>query len=462
GNVLCCGFGEREIFKIADFGVARASGLQHTFEGLCAGTVGYSAPEAAGAGAGPPTDVFAFAAVVYYLLTGQRYFAADSPIEALHLILSASRPRIADHPTLSPELAQQPDACSAIDQALAQATLLDPKKRPESPERFAAELLTCLGAQNSGPRSSRQLLSALQSSRSHNVSYRFVARQRPRSDLAVLSASWDVDGHALALLVNGGCFWNGDTWLDAAPLLSKLPGRQVFTQLHEAGGWLVGGEALSVIDARGVRESLGSPSAGATFLLARGRLDDLLLALARDATGNLALLPIVARRFLRPILLPQNTHVSNLQRLGDNRFLVAGRRNGKGFVSVVSPLDGEIRELATPDVRSFIGGAPVPEQPAALVSASAGLVLRVEGDVVTSTWIPGAPDVSAVATDVFGREWASSLGTIWTRDPSETATWSIAWQDPTWSAPFISLLAQPGLMLAMTADGGIIEGRAQT
>jgi hypothetical protein len=294
------------------------------------------------------------------------------------------------------------------------------------------------------------------------VSHRFVARQRPRSDLAVLSAAWDVDGHALALLVNGGCFWNGDTWLDAAPLLSKLPGRPIFTQLHEAGGWLVGGDALSVIEARGVRESLGPPNTGATFLLARGRLDDLLLALARDAAGNLALLPIVARRFLRPILLPPDTQVSNIQRLGDNRFVVAGRRNGKGFVAAVSPLDGEIRELTTPDVRAFIGGAPVPEQPAVLLAASAGFVLRVEGDVVTATRIPGEPDVSAVAVDVFGREWASSLGTIWTRDPSETATWSIAWQDPTWGAPFISLLAQPGLLLAMTADGGIIEGRAQS
>jgi eukaryotic-like serine/threonine-protein kinase len=72
GNVLCCGFGIGEIFKIADFGVARAIGTVATFEGVTVGTVGYSPPEAGGKGAGPPTDVFALAAVIYYVLTGPR------------------------------------------------------------------------------------------------------------------------------------------------------------------------------------------------------------------------------------------------------------------------------------------------------------------------------------------------------------------------------------------------------
>src|SRR5690606_4025774 len=44
-NVLCCGFGDEEIFKIADFGVARPAGLTATFGGLVVGTLGYAAPE---------------------------------------------------------------------------------------------------------------------------------------------------------------------------------------------------------------------------------------------------------------------------------------------------------------------------------------------------------------------------------------------------------------------------------
>jgi hypothetical protein len=61
--------------------------------------------------------------------------------------------------------------------------------------------------------------------------------------------------------------------------------------------------------------------------------------------------------------------------------------------------------------------------------------------------------------DVLGREWVSSLGTLWTRDPAHDDVWRIAWNDPSFRTPFISLLAEPGLVLAMTADGGILEGR---
>jgi hypothetical protein len=34
-----------------------------------------------------------------------------------------------------------------------------------------------------------------------------------------------------------------------------------------------------------------------------------------------------------------------------------------------------------------------------------------------------------------------------------------AWQNATFQAPFVSLMADAGLILAMSADGGIVEGR---
>jgi serine/threonine protein kinase len=75
GNVLCCGTGDEEIFKVADFGVARPQGLAGTFFRDFVGTLGYVAPEAfgsRGAECGPWTDVFGLAGVVYFLLTGQK------------------------------------------------------------------------------------------------------------------------------------------------------------------------------------------------------------------------------------------------------------------------------------------------------------------------------------------------------------------------------------------------------
>ncbi len=463
-NVLCCGFGAREIFKIADFGVARASGLALTFEGLCAGTVGYSAPEAAGASAGPATDVFAFAAVVYYLLTGQIYFPAESPVEALHLVIAPKRPKIADQPTLSPDLAQQPDACAAIDLALAHATQLDVRKRPETPERLAAELLACLGELSSGPRSSRELLSAVQSSRTRSArDHHFLVRNRQQPDLVVRSSAWDADGHALALVDGGGAFWNGDTWLDASAVLAKLPGRRVFTRRHEAGGWLVGGDALAVIDARGIGESLPPPSPGTTLLLASGRLDDVLLSVGTDPTGRMAFWPVVARRYLRPIFLPFDGMVNALERLDDRHFLVGGRRaEGRAFAAVVAPFEHEFQELGCTGVDAFVGGASAPERAVGLLAGTKGAVLRVENGAVSLSAVPGEPQLTAVVTDVIGREWVTSAGTLWTRDPRESEVFGIAWQDTSWTAPFVSLMAEPGLVLAMTADGGIVEGRVTT
>jgi hypothetical protein len=460
GNVLCCGFGVGEIFKIADFGVARATGSAATFEGRCVGTVGYSAPEAPGANAGPPTDVFAFAAVVYYLLTGQRYFAADSPVEAVSLIVGRSRARITDHPTLSPELTQQPETCEAIDQILAQATLLDPRKRPDSPDGLAAELLACLGEQHSGPRSSRELFSAVQSSRpSYTGGHRFTVRSR-QQNFALESAAWDVDGHALALEGATGLFWNGDSWLDASPVLSRWPGQKTFAHHHEAGGWLLCGDALLVLDARGSGDFLKAPVPGTTFSLASGRLDDLLLAVGKEADGSSKLWPLVARRFLKPLPLETGLWPRTVQRLDDQRFLLGGRRaSGGSFAMVVSPLQGELQFLDVPKTRAFIGGASVLERGTALLTGTEGVVCRLERDELSVSRVPGEPDLSAGAMDVLGREWVSSLGTLWTRDPAHDDVWRIAWNDPSFRTPFISLLAEPGLVLAMTADGGILEGR---
>ncbi len=462
GNVLCCGFGAGEIFKIADFGVARASGNVATFEGRCVGTVGYSPPEAGGAHAGPPTDVFALAAVIYYVLTGQRYFAADSPIEAVHLILSTVRPRLADHATLSPELAQRPDLCDALDRILANATMLDPRKRPANPEVLAAELLTGLGEQGKGPRSSRELLSAVQSSRpAAAAGHRFSVRSRRHPNLALQSAAWDVDGHALALVEASGLFWNGDSWLDAGPVLARSTGRRLFTQHHEAGGWLLGGDLLCVLDARGVGEALSPPIAGTSFTLASGRLDELLLAAGNDANGIATLWPILARRFLKPLSLGPGVMPTTLQRLDDRRFLLGGRlATGGAVAALVSPLEWELQWLTPPPARAFMAGASAPERSTALLTGSQGVVLRIEREATTASSVPGEPALSAAAMDVLGREWVASLGTLWTRHPEQDDNWQVGWHDPSWAAPFISMMAEPGLVLAMTADGGIIEGRA--
>ncbi len=77
-----------------------------------------------------------------------------------------------------------------------------------------------------------------------------------------------------------------------------------------------------------------------------------------------------------------------------------------------------------------------------------------------SSSLPGAPDLSAAALDVLNREWVATLGALWSRDARKEEPWQVAWRAPSWKAPFVSLMADAGLVMAITADGAIVEGRA--
>jgi len=54
----------------------------------------------------------------------------------------------------------------------------------------------------------------------------------------------------------------------------------------------------------------------------------------------------------------------------------------------------------------------------------------------------------------------TSVGRLWVRDPESDVRWQSVWHDPSWQAPIVSLMADAGIVIGMTADGGILEGRA--
>ena len=98
-NVLCCGFGDAELFKLSDFGIARPKGMEATFGAQVLGTPGYIAPEQGFQTEGGPTpvsDVFSAAGIAYYALTGETYFASRNPVEALMLARAPERRSIAE------------------------------------------------------------------------------------------------------------------------------------------------------------------------------------------------------------------------------------------------------------------------------------------------------------------------------------------------------------------------------
>jgi serine/threonine protein kinase len=467
GNILCCGFGEAEIFKVSDFGIARPQGLAATFGGVPVGTVGYAAPEQVmpdAVGVGTYTDVFSLACVIYFALTGQHYFEANTPIAAMTLMRQKGRKSLFDGKHLAPEIRQRTEACRAIDQLLARATSVESDRRPQEGQELAASLVPWLTETVAPPRPGRRLMNSLLNLAPPGdlSSWMWTVRHPPGGDRTVLSAAWDVDGRCLALTPQGPSFWDGQSWVEARDVAANLPGHMTFVRRYEAGGWLVGGQStLAVYATDGVREVHRAPQSDLVFLHASGRTDDLLAAVAERRGAPPLLFAMAARRWVRPMQLDGVSYVASLLRLEDARWLVCGRlTQGGGFVAVYSPLSWEFDYLQTPRTRSFVGGASEPERGLGLLVGSNGVAVRIEGLKPTSSIADGEPDLTAGAMDVLDREWVASLGRLWVRDPQRDSAWRSVWSDSSWQAPLISIMADAGMVVALSADGGIVEGRA--
>jgi hypothetical protein len=279
----------------------------------------------------------------------------------------------------------------------------------------------------------------------------------------VQSAAWDVDGHCFAMTTEGPSFWTGETWVSQLPADAPIPGGMLFARRYEAGGWLLGGQRgmLIVYSTDGVREIAHCPEASTTFHHASGRFDDLLVGVGRTDGGPYMLWAQAAHRWLKPLPLPGVAYVAALLRLDEDRWVICGRlEQGRGFAAIYCPMHWEVTYLLAPATRAFVGGASAPERGLGLVVGSGGVALRVEGEQAVSSLARGAPDLSAAAMDVLDREWVASSGSLWVRDPAHNPDWRLVWQDAKFTVPFVSVMADAGIVVAMTVDGGVVEGRA--
>ena len=131
--------------KILDFGLAKvvapaaSDSLDATFgptsAGTVLGTVGYMSPEQVrGQTVDSRSDIFAFGAVLYEMLTGSRAFAAASPVETMNAILKE------EPPELSPSLQVSP----GLDRIVRRCVEKDPEDRFQSARDlgFALEALS--------------------------------------------------------------------------------------------------------------------------------------------------------------------------------------------------------------------------------------------------------------------------------------------------------------------------------
>ena len=121
------------VAKLADLGIAKAAeSTQLTSTGMVVGTASYMAPEQLdGSSAGPATDVYALAAVMYEALGGEKARDGTTPVEIAHQV--ATDPA----PDLRREWENAPAGAAEV---LKRGMARDPAERPESAGRLARDL----------------------------------------------------------------------------------------------------------------------------------------------------------------------------------------------------------------------------------------------------------------------------------------------------------------------------------
>jgi eukaryotic-like serine/threonine-protein kinase len=137
-NLFVCRDGR---VKILDFGLAKLAGKSgieadaatmtssHTAAGVVMGTASYMAPEQVrGESVDARTDMFAFGAVLYEMLSGKRAFQRDSPPETMTAILREDVPEITD---------VQPPIPPALDRIVRRCLEKSPEQRFQSAKDLA-------------------------------------------------------------------------------------------------------------------------------------------------------------------------------------------------------------------------------------------------------------------------------------------------------------------------------------
>jgi eukaryotic-like serine/threonine-protein kinase len=467
-NVLCCGFGMDEIFKITDFGVARPVGMAATFgSGRSVGTPGYAAPEQWSGKQeelGPNSDVFAFACLAYYLLSGEELFQGDSIPDVL-VQMRQPRRSLKRAAYLSPDIKDQPHLIASLDLAIARGTALVAGERPPTADLFASSLsvpLTSAPSTTRVPSRSAEMLAGTLVGNTAGGGWTWTALERGGGSRVVRSVAWDSDGRCLAASNEGPMFWDGSSW--SLIKLGSFEGAAVrFVQRTGPGRWIAGGDDMTfgAFASDGFGDLVRGPDPRAHFTAASGEPTDLAV-FAAEASGTWPLLyGFTSRRWMRPVPVEGITSINGIARLDDERFVFVGRSaSGGGVLGIFWPLHWHIEWVPTPTVPAFLSVAAMPDQHTGVAGGAMGALVHLSKAGVFTEKLTVDTAVSAVSVDPAGSAWAATPGAVWLREGvMEHATWNPVWSNPQWRTPFVSLYTSPGHVLAVTADGAILEGR---
>lgn len=464
GNVLCCGAGETELFKVSDFGIARPTGLSATF-GVAVGTPGYMAPEQyeEHGNVGPWSDLFSLAAIVFYVLTGERLFNGRTAAATAAAVVAPGRRSLLEVPTLALELREREAACQAIDQAIARATSMSFRERPATGKLLCDSLLPWLSLEPNTARPSQRWMSSIETLRSRDLvaETNWTVRHPPGDDRLVTNVAWDASGNALALTARGPSFWDGMRWQSLPASELPAPDSIRFVERLGAASWLIGTEGAKLFEYSrdGARELFSGPDSSVAFSAGTTELDDLAVLIGERRGQPPSLFTLVGKRWLRPLPVTQASVLTGVARIDDERFLVVGRgADGEAFAAIYWPLHWSLERLQTPKSRAFLACASRPERQLVVAVGTDGVVVEIEHSGVSVRSVPSAPDMVAIAVDTLGQKWAAGRGRVYSKRVS--GEFACVWEHQAWQPPFVGIMAELGSIVAVTVDGAVLECRS--
>jgi serine/threonine protein kinase len=453
-NVLVCGAGIDEIFKVADFGIARSSSMEATF-GVGVGTQGYAAPEQLGADPtriGPWTDVFGLAATMFHAIAGVDAFDTSKPRRRLRSLLES--------PYLSAELRARPSTLHALDDLFARALSSRIEDRPQTAHLFAAALLGTLAVD------ARPLPTNLPARRRtiatrHDEAFRWSIAHRPVAERVIRGVAWNSDGRCLAATGDGLSFWNGERWSDVPVGDGALRSGLRLVRRVGPGAWLVGGDqaTLALFGPHGLEEVLQGPDPTYSIQLVSGELDDLAVFVFGKPDEAPTLYALSHGRWLKPLTLDGVSSVNAIARLADAEWFVAGRKSsGEAFAAHYLPLFWEIREVEVP-AGTILACDARAESGVVLAGTVDGVVFSLCEGEWSRAELVGRPAIAAVALDPLQRAWLGTAGRLWLGFPERRTPYVPVWSGD--GVPIVSIYADASVVFAMTADGAIVEGRPE-
>lgn len=492
-NILLSSREANEVAKVADFGLAKMvdGSVQHT-AGLAGASVGYAPPEQYETGnrrVSPRTDVFAFAAILFEMLSGCEAFPVapgDTALRVVARMMTDERPALARvSATVPRELRDRPDVTAALDREIARATSGEPEQRHASIQELWNAVEPLLRSVTTGSTGGGAKAEATSPS-SPDLGKATPAPPAPRSNPGVSvpyfsfgaparvlgkpmkgerlrSATFTKDGRrAVALGAYGLYNFAGGTWSALrAPRGVDIARLRGIARLSN-GDLLLYGDGCAVALAPSGDSSAIDPSAGAVTWL--GALADehglILTGESRTkAQGTLAIIDAGNEPLVRDV--PGTVALTAAARLDAGVLLVCGT-HGALFV-----IDGsEIHDIAWGRTghlyaasRALDGGAFVVGSGGhALSIAPPHPSLRGVAPPATLEAVQTTRDLTAVTIDASGTAAAAGAqgrllvrraGT-WARIPLETEERLIGVWAPE-GAP------RPGEVIALTEDGAVLE-----